>query len=596
VKPSNILLTENGKPMLSDFGIAKILEGEDAATLTGTGVGMGTPEYMAPEQWVGHAGRQSDIYSLGVVLYELVTGRKPYMADTPPAIMLKQATESLPRPRKFIPDLPDMVEKVLLKALAIKPENRYLGMGPLVNALESLLGGATKTVPTLTDVGPVSTGISQSTVLQGSGLATRQEAKTLDAWGVAPERTVRTQTAGATYPKKSRRPAWVGWLAGIGVGLIGVCVISAIVFGLLYLNGQKTGIGTTPESTLPGSTSPVSTSPPDTGSPFPVFTIGTNTLVVPTSTSTVPTAVEAPILLAYVVGSSYEYENADIYVVNENGSGQTCVACNSCSETEPSISPDGGLVVFQSTCPGHPDLYIVSSNGSGSRALTNTSTLAEREPAFSPDGSQIVYQVSPVTQDRNQNGEIYVMNTDGSGSRSLGIQGRGPAWSPDGSQIAYMSNVSGAWQIYVYDLDTLQSRQITRCSVNCRWPTWSPDGQYIAYNTTLSASSSDPDAVWYIRSDGSGSATLVVDVDGGAGRGELPGRGTDRGGGARDGHAVPVDAVIADVGGLAPGCIADDDTSGMAVHGNGLPVFQLLRGSVQHDGRDAHFARDHGSV
>jgi len=141
IKPSNILLTGRGQPMLSDFGIAKILESGDTATLTGTGVGVGTPEYMAPEQWTGGAGPQADLYSLGVVLYELVTGRKPYTADTPAAVLLKQATEPLPRPRQFVRDLPEAVEKLLLKALAKRPEDRYADMAALVNALEGLLAG-----------------------------------------------------------------------------------------------------------------------------------------------------------------------------------------------------------------------------------------------------------------------------------------------------------------------------------------------------------------------------------------------------------------------------------------------------------------------
>jgi eukaryotic-like serine/threonine-protein kinase len=145
VKPSNILLTGRGQPMLSDFGIAKILESEETQTLTGTGIGVGTPEYMAPEQWTGQAVPQSDIYSLGVVFYELVTGRKPYTADTPAAILLKQANDPLPRPKKFASDLPDGVEKIIIKALAKKPENRYSGMEEFIAALETLLSGQTKT-------------------------------------------------------------------------------------------------------------------------------------------------------------------------------------------------------------------------------------------------------------------------------------------------------------------------------------------------------------------------------------------------------------------------------------------------------------------
>jgi serine/threonine protein kinase len=128
VKPSNILITRSGEPMLSDFGIAKILEGGETTALTGTGVGVGTPEYMAPEQWTGMACLQSDVYSLGVIFYELITGRKPYVADTPAAILLKQATEPFPRPIQYVPDLPEKVERILLKALAHAPEDRYQTM------------------------------------------------------------------------------------------------------------------------------------------------------------------------------------------------------------------------------------------------------------------------------------------------------------------------------------------------------------------------------------------------------------------------------------------------------------------------------------
>ncbi len=144
VKPSNILITLSGEPMLSDFGVAKILESEGTTTLTGTGVGIGTPEYMAPEQWVGNTSPQSDLYSLGVVLYEMVTGCKPFTAETPAAILLKQANEPLPRPRLFVPVLPERVEKIILKALAKKPENRYSSMEEFITALENLLGGQTK--------------------------------------------------------------------------------------------------------------------------------------------------------------------------------------------------------------------------------------------------------------------------------------------------------------------------------------------------------------------------------------------------------------------------------------------------------------------
>jgi branched-chain amino acid transport system substrate-binding protein len=137
VKPSNILLTESGDPMLTDFGIAKILEA-NAQTLTGTGIGIGTPEYMAPEQWTGGSGPQIDVYSLGVVFYELVTGCKPYTADTPAGVLIKQLNEPLPRPTSLVPDLPNEVEELLLKALAKEPTDRFPDMAAFAEALEKL--------------------------------------------------------------------------------------------------------------------------------------------------------------------------------------------------------------------------------------------------------------------------------------------------------------------------------------------------------------------------------------------------------------------------------------------------------------------------
>ncbi|MFN3741694.1 MAG: WD40 repeat domain-containing serine/threonine protein kinase, partial [Anaerolineales bacterium] len=179
VKPSNILITQSGEPMLTDFGVAKILDIEDGQTLTGTGMGVGTPEYMAPEQWTGKVTPQSDVYALGVVLYEMVTGRKPFQADTPMAVALKQATESLPRPTQFVPDLPEAVERILLKALAKQPQDRYGSMAEMAAAMEKAVLGAEgrrqtadrppSTVygpPSLDDAATVDQGVTGETVMQ----------------------------------------------------------------------------------------------------------------------------------------------------------------------------------------------------------------------------------------------------------------------------------------------------------------------------------------------------------------------------------------------------------------------------------------------
>ena len=140
VKPSNILLTQSGQPMLADFGIAKILDLESSQEITGTSMMIGTPEYMAPEQVTSKTvDHRADIYALGIVLYEMVTGRQPFLADTPMAVLLKHNTEPLPHPRKFVPNLPDAVERILLKALAKNPDERLQSMGEFAILMKGLL-------------------------------------------------------------------------------------------------------------------------------------------------------------------------------------------------------------------------------------------------------------------------------------------------------------------------------------------------------------------------------------------------------------------------------------------------------------------------
>lgn len=126
VKPANILIDEKFNAWLSDFGFAYVLDA--SINLTGSTL-IGTPAYMAPEQILGHkVTPRADQYALGVVLYQLCTGRLPFDATTPMKLALKHATEPLPRPRMVNPNLPDAVEEVLLRALSKDPNFRYKSM------------------------------------------------------------------------------------------------------------------------------------------------------------------------------------------------------------------------------------------------------------------------------------------------------------------------------------------------------------------------------------------------------------------------------------------------------------------------------------
>jgi tRNA A-37 threonylcarbamoyl transferase component Bud32 len=140
VKPSNILLEENGKVWLSDFGFAHVLD--SSLSLTGSGL-IGTPAYMAPELVSGESATpRSDQYSLGVLFYQMSTGRLPYEADTPIAVAVKQATSPLPRPRGINPGLPNAIEAILMKILAKEPEERFPSIAGFINAYQEALTAA----------------------------------------------------------------------------------------------------------------------------------------------------------------------------------------------------------------------------------------------------------------------------------------------------------------------------------------------------------------------------------------------------------------------------------------------------------------------
>jgi ferric-dicitrate binding protein FerR (iron transport regulator)/predicted Ser/Thr protein kinase len=198
IKPANILLTSEGDAVLSDFGIARMVE---STRQTVTGV-VGTPEYMSPEQGQGkELDPRSDIYALGVVLYEMLTGTMPFQADTPLAVIFKHVRDPLPLPRLVNPDIPEAVERVMLKAMAKSPDGRYTSVGQMAAALGQAILGRTPEIhdrPT-------------QVVLQ-------------------PEAPPPPQPEAPARPK--RRRAW-GWVAIVVVLLLllGSLVAAGVVFG-----------------------------------------------------------------------------------------------------------------------------------------------------------------------------------------------------------------------------------------------------------------------------------------------------------------------------------------------------------------------------
>ncbi|HTK06889.1 MAG TPA: protein kinase [Ktedonobacteraceae bacterium] len=141
VKPANMLLRKDGHLLLSDFGIAKILEG--TTNLTRVGTGIGTPQYMSPEQGTGQAvDRRSDFYSLGIVLFHCLTGRVPFTADNPLTITVKHLNDPLPVDRLVAENVPQPIIQVVQKMTAKLPHERYQAADALINALTSSLAAS----------------------------------------------------------------------------------------------------------------------------------------------------------------------------------------------------------------------------------------------------------------------------------------------------------------------------------------------------------------------------------------------------------------------------------------------------------------------
>jgi serine/threonine protein kinase len=146
VKPANMLLRKDGYLLLSDFGIAKILEGTNQLTRVGTGIG--TPQYMSPEQGSGMAvDRRSDIYSLGITFFHCLTGRVPFTADNPLTITVKHIQEPLPVEMLTAEGIPAPIIQVVKKMAAKQPYERYQSMEDLIDALTSAIAVSNISLP-----------------------------------------------------------------------------------------------------------------------------------------------------------------------------------------------------------------------------------------------------------------------------------------------------------------------------------------------------------------------------------------------------------------------------------------------------------------
>jgi serine/threonine protein kinase/WD40 repeat protein len=216
LKPENVLFDQYGDAFLADFGIARLAESQ--ATLTGSGL-IGTPAYMSPEQIEGKlVDGRSDIYALGIILFEMLTGEKPYKADTPAMVLVKQMTEPVPRILELQPALPPICETVIARAMAKDPADRFQQATELTQTLRGTDPPHSPVPHSL--VSAPSPGRSPATAPQR-----RREAP------VVPPTVVETDAATVVSGAKPQR-RWLylggGLLLLIVVGLAGIMVLNLL--------------------------------------------------------------------------------------------------------------------------------------------------------------------------------------------------------------------------------------------------------------------------------------------------------------------------------------------------------------------------------
>ncbi len=403
VKPSNVLIDKQNNAYLTDFGIAKMVE--DTAFLTGTNNLMGTPQYMSPEQCRGEKDLTpaTDQYSLGVMLFEMLTGVTPYHAETPMAIIRMQLlSEPIPLPTSLRPDLPKSIEPVLLKALTPEPDKRFPTCRALVQAFASAIEGAPDLLPP--------DGSTTQIVLEPSADATStlQEAEEKEMPTVMAETNDRTTLLPAVSAKSN-------WLIRLTVGVvIAIVIISGLALAGMFNDDTK-------PSTSTNSSNTVNVQP---------------TTEQITIAADIATALKSP---SYFFSLSPCHDNDDNLhgICVRNGRGQ--IVEQILPDTDLTIysmswSPDGTQIVFDGVMAGafntnSSDIYIVNRDGSDFRQLTSEQN--NFEPAWSPDGQSIAI---------HRDCDLFLMDVDGSNLRERYADifscVADPVWSPNSQLIA----------------------------------------------------------------------------------------------------------------------------------------------------------------
>ena len=507
LKPSNVLMDDGGGAFITDFGIARVL-GEQGTGITTQGV-VGTPAYMSPEQAQGKdMDGRSDVYSLGIMLFEMATGRRPFESETPYSIAVMQVTTPPPSPCKLNPMLSSALETVILKSLRKSRSERYESASQLVESLQM----AIENPGSLQDTSP------------GKAIPEARQPTNSPSAAAKPPSSQQNQAAGTPPPQQrpvyphtpspsssaSRvsRPAHPGESHGLRSQirrkrkenpLLSALVGGAIGCGLLGLVAALGFFALSFFLPLDNAT------PSRQNNRTPATTMSRNVDGISTVTA-VATASDASDTAdnrtATLDLTSEQARQNLLGLEADNDATATAVreATAAAPTQAPGIDPIGvrgtpqllpalngvsGIVVFADIRGDERrTLEVVTLNLDTwtETQLTQEENANNSYPAASPDGRWIAFQ-----SDRDGDTEIFIMNPVGGQRQQMTFNtssDRLPAWSPDGNWILYSAEVNdGQYDIRRVALDGSADELVYSNGQRNSHPRYSPDGRYLLFTT-----------------------------------------------------------------------------------------------------------------